>query len=75
MIVDAKGNPVEKCPHCEYDEFSVSCRMSGRGEYVMKQDGTNGDNTDLHNCLKYTLGTVAKCANCGRRVGKNNDET
>lgn len=73
QVINSKGVTVLTCPKCGYDEFSVSCRMSGRGEYIIRQDGLSGDNTQLHDCLKYTLGKQAKCANCGKRVGEYQD--
>ena len=79
LVTNKKGEAVTVCPKCGYEEFYVSVRMSGRGQYMMRLDGGQGDNTQLHDCLKYTLGIIATCANCNKRLGKfeedNNDSS
>ena len=72
-IVSKRGEVIVECPECGYDEFSVSVRMSGRGEYIIRHDGDSGDNTELHNCLKYTMGKRVSCVNCHKKVGTLQD--
>jgi len=71
-VVDKNGQPVTACPFCGYEEFFVSAKMSGWGQYFIRFDSHAGDNTTLHDGLHYRLGSVAKCGNCNKRVGRFN---
>lgn len=63
------GKTLSECPHCGYSEYFVKVRMHGSSEYNTRFDGAFGDNTDLHDCLKYTEGKIAYCTNCRKRLG------
>ncbi len=75
ILLSKAGNPPDRCPHCSYSEFYVSCRMSGRSGYAFQFNPTGasvtgGDNTNLHDGLNYKLGKVARCVNCDKVVGR-----
>lgn len=70
MSVQLKGKVISVCPHCGFDEYVVNVRMSGRGMYYTQFDGSEGDNTTLHDCLTYRLGKIANCGNCHQYLGR-----
>lgn len=65
----ANGKVLDQCPHCGFDEYCVSVRMSGCGAYFRKFDGGSGDNTNLHDSLKYKEGRTVYCGSCRKRLG------
>lgn len=64
------GAPMEKCPHCGYEEFVVSVRFRGSSEYALAFNGGSAENTNLHDGVKYVLGTMARCGSCRKFLGR-----
>lgn len=63
--------PIEKCPKCGGLDFFVKQRISGYGNYYDTLDGSDSDNSELHDGLKYkTISKFAICADCKKRLFK-----
>lgn len=61
--------PVKKCKNCGGVDFYVRQRISGYGTYYDTLDGSEADNSDLHNNLSYkTISKYAYCADCKKRM-------
>lgn len=63
--------PIEKCPKCGGLDFYVKQRISGSSLYYETLDGTDTDNSSLHDGLMYTtISKYARCADCDTKLFK-----
>lgn len=63
--------PIRKCPKCGSVVFSVKQRVSGYTVFFDTLDGSEADNSDLHESLTYrTITKYTYCADCGARLFK-----
>lgn len=60
---------ITECPDCGSDEFCVITKFSGQGEYNYRFDGEPGDNTELHNGVRYKDQKTAYCSSCKIKLG------
>ena len=63
---------ITECPNCGFDEYYLVCRMSGTGASHYRYDGGEAENSQMHDCLKYTDGKIAYCSNCQKKLGHIN---
>ena len=61
---------MKRCPEHPGAGYFTKGRASGPVRYFYNNDGTDGDNTLLHDQLVYKEGSVAFCEDCGRRLGQ-----
>jgi hypothetical protein len=62
--------PFEECPYCGSEEgFYRKGRV--RGSYICRYnaDGTNADNTHLHDTINYVEQKTAYCVDCEKPLG------
>jgi len=61
--------PITECPYCGYDEYYVITYISGKSATWYKYNGEHGDNSEMHETLKYKENKTMFCANCFKKVG------
>jgi hypothetical protein len=62
--------PFEECPHCGNNSgFYRRGTVSGGYIYYYNPDGTSGENTHLHDSIRYKDKKTAYCAECEKPLG------
>lgn len=60
---------MEKCSHCNSEEgYYIKQQIYGKAHFRFKFDGSEGENSDLHDNLTYKDGKVAYCTSCNKRL-------
>ena len=67
--------PVDKCPKCGGADFYIKQKISGSCERYGTLDGTQADNSSLHDYLNYrTISKYARCVDCKTKLFEITDE-
>lgn len=67
--------PIEKCPKCGGADFYVKQKISGNAERYETLDGSQADNSTLHDYLSYkTTSKYARCVDCNAKLFEITDE-
>lgn len=65
------NNQEYHCPHCGNEE-SYYVKQEARGPiyYLINFDGSEADNTEMYEGLRYTTGKYGYCSGCNKRLFK-----
>lgn len=59
-----------ECPICSHNEFYVKTHFTGNGNFYYSYDGSDVDNSELHDGINYHSGKYAYCGKCDKRLFK-----
>lgn len=66
--------PIEKCSHCgSGDGYYMKQQVYGTAQYYCHFDGSEADNSSLHDYLNYKQGKIAYCTRCHKSLFKTNE--
>ena len=63
------------CPFCGNDEYYTSQQFKGICNYKERFDGTEADNSDIHDNIVYYGGNKAYCSRCRKYLGNRTRDT
>lgn len=65
---------IKCCPYCGGEEYIIKQYYFGYGEYRLRFDGEEADNTEFHASAEYrNTSKYAWCKECNKRLFKLDD--
>lgn len=62
---------IKSCPYCGSEEYIIKQHYFGDGEYYLRFDGKEADNSEFHANAEYrNTSKYAWCAECRKRLFK-----
>lgn len=62
-----------ECPHCGCETFYYKSKVSGIVATHVNFDGSEADNTEMHNSLSYESMKFVYCSQCQRKIARKDD--
>ena len=66
--------PIEVCPYCNSGEgFYIKQQIYGSANFKCNFDGSEANNSDLHDNIFYKDSKFVYCTNCNKRLFSTKD--
>ena len=60
-----------ECPYCGSETFYYNCKVLGTVATHVNFDGSQADNYEMHDGLRYEPMRSAYCSQCQRKIARN----